>query len=147
MDWKAVIAIAIGALFIIGTDTFKFWKRKKPLARGVIIGPARPSYSGGRIFIAQVLSTLAINVLALISLGALLVMADQNIHWAWSIVPLFGWLVVWGFVVNQLLFPKAYLDYVDKLPTPPIGLLPAAICAAVWMVALLFAVAPILSVD
>lgn len=148
MDWKVIAGIAIGALFIVGTDVFKFWKRKKPvMPGGIVIGPPRPAYPAGKIFVAWVLSTIALNVLAVIAVGSLGVMADRGVYWAWSIVPMFGWLLIWGFIVNRLLFPKGYIDSLDYSRRPPIGSLPAAICAAVWMWVIVFAAAPMLSVE
>lgn len=149
MDWKAIAALIVGALIIIGTDTFKFWKKKKKPVRGGIVvgGYTKASFPMGKVFIAYVLSFIGINVLALISFGVLQMMISRDIYWVWSIIPFFGWLFVWGFIVNPILFPKGYLDYVDARETPPIGSLPCALSALFWLIAMLIPASAILSVE
>lgn len=147
MDWNAIAAMVVGALCIFGTDCFGFWKRKRPSRGGVIIrGPAHPTYPAGRIFFAHLLSTLAINFLALLAFWALRIMIDRDVYWAWSIIPCFGWLVIWGFVVRPMIFPPDYLAYWEKQDAAPIGMLPAGVCALGWMILMLISLAPIWSV-
>lgn len=150
MDQGILIAIIVGA-GMLGLVKLASALNPKPSQPGgtVIFVPGRPrgGLSAAQLFLPHVVSFLSINALGFVSTVLSGFAVDQAWPW-WSALPLIlGWLIVWGFVVNPIVYPAAYRKWLEsqKRITEPAYVL-YGIAALVWLIANLVAVAPLLSV-
>ncbi len=116
---------------------------------GVKTGP-RGGLSHGQLFLPHLASFIAINALGFMTSGLMSFVADHEWSWAfWAYLPIaFGWLAIWGFFVNPIVYPSAYLKWLEaqNRVTEPAFFLHGA-SAIIWIVIILAAGMPIVRID
>jgi hypothetical protein len=133
MNNSILLALGVGTLTVVGTNLFR---KAKPRPVTVLVYDApRAGYTHLQLFLPHVISFLAMNGLGLTA--TLLAAAMVEYHWPWWLAPVFffGWLIVWGFGINRLVYPDAYLKWLSRQKKiTEVGFVFHGLAALFWLI-------------